>query len=72
MISGKLSMAKNVKNATKRGRPEVDSEAVTVRLSRDVLTALDETRAAQLFPPSRAEIVRAAVVEWLKTKGLLK
>lgn len=52
----------------RRGRPEVDSEAVTVRLSRETLTALDEARAefSERFPPSRAEVVRTALIEWLE------
>lgn len=61
-------------SAQKRGRPEVDSEPITVRLPRDVLAALDEARALKSaqFPPSRPEVVRFALVEWLKREGVLK
>jgi hypothetical protein len=54
-----------------RGRPRKDTEAVTVRLSREVLIALDEERfsISPQFPPKRARVVRAAVVEWLKGRG---
>jgi hypothetical protein len=55
-----------------RGRPRKDTEAVTVRLSREVLIALlDEARfsISPQFPPKRARVVRAAVVEWPKGRG---
>jgi len=45
----------------KVGRPRVDSEPITVRLPRDLLSWLDEQR-AQLDPvPSRPELIRRLI-----------
>ena len=41
-----------------RGRPNVDSEAVNVRLERPMLTALDAWRQKRLTTPSRPEAIR--------------
>jgi hypothetical protein len=49
-----------------RGRPVVDSEAVNVRLVRDVLDRLDAWIAAQPEPrPSRPEAIRRLLAEAL-------
>lgn len=45
----------------KLGRPEVDSEAVNVRMERGLLDALDGWRLAQPDSPNRAEAVRRLV-----------
>jgi Arc/MetJ-type ribon-helix-helix transcriptional regulator len=57
------------KNTKKRGRPQVDSEPITLRLPSDLMASLDEWREGQPIPPKRADVVRFALVEWLKTKG---
>jgi Arc/MetJ-type ribon-helix-helix transcriptional regulator len=69
-------MAKNhdVNKPSKRGRgrPEVDTEPVTVRMPREMLEAIDTARRASETLPSRADIARTALVEWLKARGYLK
>jgi hypothetical protein len=47
----------NVKKS-KTGRPSVDSEAVTVRLERHRIVALDEWRRQQDDLPTRPEAIR--------------
>lgn len=42
----------------KKGRPPVDTEAVNVRLPREVLDALDTYRRAQADLPTRPEAIR--------------
>jgi hypothetical protein len=56
----------------RRGRPEVDSEPVTVRLPREMLDALDAERERMDFAPSRPVVLRAALVAWLRERGALK
>jgi Arc/MetJ-type ribon-helix-helix transcriptional regulator len=59
-----MSTLNNIKK--KMGRPPVDSEAVTVRMERSLLDALDRWREAQPDVPSRPEAIRRGVTEWLK------
>ncbi|MCJ8139946.1 hypothetical protein [Falsirhodobacter halotolerans] len=47
------------------GRPPVDSEAVTVRMERELLRAIDDYRRQQDDLPSRPEVVRRVMAEWL-------
>jgi hypothetical protein len=49
-----------------RGRPNVDSEAVNVRLERAALTALDDWRRQQSDLPTRPEAVRRLVDAGMK------
>ena len=46
------------------GRPPVDTEAVTVRLSRDLIAALDDARRADPAMPTRQEIIRRVLAAW--------
>ena len=55
-----------------RGRPELDTEPVTVRLPREVLDAIEEARRDMPVIPTRPEIVRTALIDWLKAKKYLK
>lgn len=56
----------------KRGRPEVDSEALTVRLPADLMAAIDDARRKADKIPTRPEMVRIAVGDWAKRNGFLK
>ena len=51
---------------SKIGRPRVDSEPVNLRLSRDLITALDDRRRQEADLPSRPEMIRRALVQWLE------
>lgn len=65
-------MTTSSKVTKKRGRPVIDSEPITLRLPADLMGALDKWREQQQIPPKRADVVRFALVEWLKGKGVLK
>jgi len=51
------------------GRPAVDTEGVTVRFDRATLQAIDEVRRQADDLPSRPEVVRRAVADWLERNG---
>lgn len=52
----------------KRGRPEVESEAVNVRMTSDALKSLDDWRRSQADLPGRPEAIRRLVEIGLKAK----
>jgi Arc/MetJ-type ribon-helix-helix transcriptional regulator len=60
----------NVKKS-KLGRPSVDTEAVTVRLPRDMLEAIEAYRREQETIPSRPEAIRQMLSDWLASKGFM-
>ena len=49
----------------KRGRPSVDSEAINLRLPRDLIEAIDDRRRIEPDLPTRPEMIRRALVQWL-------
>ncbi len=51
---------------TKMGRPRVDTEAVNLRLPRDMIEAIDDLRRMQPDLPTRPEMIRRALAEWLE------
>lgn len=53
-------------NGKKRGRPSKDSEAVNLRLPRELLEALDDRRRAEPDLPTRPEMIRRALVQWFE------
>lgn len=53
----------------KRGRPNKDSEAVNLRLPRELLDALDDRRRAEPDLPTRPEMIRRALVQWFELTG---
>lgn len=55
----------------KVGRPPVDSDAINVRLPREVITALDAFRKDEPDLPTRPEGIRRLMMEALKDKGYL-
>lgn len=54
---------------SKRGRPPVESEPVTVRMVTDALQHLDDWRRKQPDLPGRPEAIRRLVQIGLKAKG---
>lgn len=48
----------------KMGRPPVDTEAVTVRLPRELIAALDDARRMDPEMPTRQEIIRRVLTNW--------
>ncbi|PRA86940.1 hypothetical protein CQ054_07010 [Ochrobactrum sp. MYb29] len=59
-------------NKPKKGRPAVDTEAVNLRLSRDIIQALDDFRRAEEDIPNRPEGIRRILTAALSEKGYLK
>jgi hypothetical protein len=58
----------NTIKKSKRGRPPVDSEAITVRIAVDALKTLDDWRREQDDLPGRPEAIRRLVDLGLKAK----
>jgi metal-responsive CopG/Arc/MetJ family transcriptional regulator len=56
----------------KTGRPAVDTDAITVRVSREVIEALDAFRKDEADLPTRPEGIRRMLIEALKDKGYLQ
>lgn len=48
--------------------PKKDTEALTLRLSRDLIEAIDDRRRLERDLPTRPEMIRRALVEWLESK----
>jgi hypothetical protein len=61
------SRINNIKKS-KRGRPPVESEAVTVRITVDALQVIDDWRRKQDDLPGRPEAIRRLVETGLKAK----
>lgn len=55
----------------KIGRPQIDTEAVTVRLPREVIEAVDAFRKEEADLPTRPEGIRRLLTAMLKEKGYL-
>jgi metal-responsive CopG/Arc/MetJ family transcriptional regulator len=53
----------------KMGRPPVDTEAVTVRLPRDLIASLDDARRIDPEMPTRQEIIRRVLTDWQSAQG---
>lgn len=52
----------------KIGRPRTDTEPVTIRMDRTLLHAIDDYRRTQEDLPSRPEVVRRVMREWLEKR----
>jgi hypothetical protein len=61
------STINNIKKS-KRGRPPVESEAITVRVAVDALQVIDDWRRKQDDLPGRPEAIRRLVELGLKAK----
>ena len=46
--------------------PKKDTEALTVRLPREIIEALDDRRRLEKDLPTRPEMIRRALVQWLE------
>lgn len=53
----------------KLGRPVVDSEPVMIRMPAQMIEAIDEYRRSQKDLPSRPEVIRRVMSEWLSSLG---
>ncbi|ETD87284.1 hypothetical protein U713_17010 [Rhodobacter capsulatus YW2] len=48
------------------GRPKTDTEAVNLRLPRELIRQIDDRRRTQIDMPTRPEMIRRALIEWLE------
>ncbi len=62
----------NSAKKSKKGRPEIDSEAVNVRLTRDLIEHLDNFRRHQPDLPGRPEAIRRILAERLGQPASMK
>ncbi|MGO4909937.1 ribbon-helix-helix protein, CopG family [Pseudorhodobacter sp. W20_MBD10_FR17] len=46
--------------------PKKDTEALTLRLPRELIEAIDDRRRATADLPTRPEMIRRALIEWLE------
>ncbi|PRZ42617.1 ribbon-helix-helix protein, CopG family [Tritonibacter scottomollicae] len=53
----------------KMGRPTRDTAPVTIRMDQSMLKAIDDYRREQEDLPSRPEVVRRVMEEWLAARG---
>jgi hypothetical protein len=51
----------------KMGRPVADTEPVMIRMSREMIKAIDDYRRTQEDLPTRPEVIRRVMAEWLLT-----
>ncbi len=56
----------------KLGRPVTDTEPVMVRMTPEMIKALDEQRRIEEDLPSRPELIRRIVAEWLERRNPTK
>lgn len=67
----KVTMSNDGPKKSKIGRPRVDTEAVTLRLPRDMLGAVDDFRRGEGDLPSRPEAIRRLLRDHLIGLGHL-
>ncbi|WP_444455255.1 ribbon-helix-helix protein, CopG family [Rhodobacter capsulatus] len=48
------------------GRPKTDTEAVNLRLPSELIRQIDDRRRTQIDMPTRPEMIRRALIEWLE------
>ena len=52
----------------KFGRPKTETSAVTLRLHADMIQAIDDLRRKETDVPTRPEMIRRIVADWLEQK----
>ena len=53
----------------RKGRPRVDTEAVNLRLPREMVVAIDELRRAEVDLPTRPEMIRRMLASVLEQRA---
>ncbi|WP_341872013.1 ribbon-helix-helix protein, CopG family [Roseivivax isoporae] len=51
-----------------RGRPKADTSPVMVRIDADMLAAIDDVRRTEEDVPTRPEMIRRMISDWLETR----
>ena len=52
------------------GRPKLDTQPITVRLSAEFVQKIDDIRKTEPDLPTRPEMMRRMMEEWVSLKGL--
>ena len=55
----------------KKGRPPTDTQPVMIRMTPEMIAAIDEARRGITDLPTRPELVRRVMEEWLTQSGFL-
>lgn len=55
----------NIKMVRLMAPPKKDTEALTLRLPREMIEAIDDRRRQEADLPTRPEMIRRALVQWL-------
>ena len=53
-----------------RGRPTVDTEAVNLRLAREMIEVIDNQRREQDDLPTRPAMIRRMLKQWCQDRGI--
>ena len=53
----------------KMGRPKTETKGVMVRVSEDMLQSIDDVRRNEADVPTRPEMIRRILAEWLEQKA---
>lgn len=56
---------------TKMGRPRTETEALTLRLSKDMLKIIDNARREEEDLPTRPEMIRRVLETWSVNKAAI-
>ena len=56
----------------KMGRPEMDTEPVTIRMPREMIRAIDDYRRTVEDLPTRPEVIRRVIADWLESVNKTK
>lgn len=54
---------------SRMGRPRVDTHAITLRLHREMIEAIDDRRRLEKDLPTRPEMIRRALTQWVEMTG---
>jgi hypothetical protein len=57
---------------TKMGRPRTETEALTLRLSKDMLKIIDDARREEEDLPTRPEMIRRVLESWSVDKAAVQ
>lgn len=55
----------------KKGRPPTDTQPVMIRMTPEMIAALDDARRNITDLPTRPELVRRVMTDWLRQQGYL-
>ena len=55
----------------KKGRPPTDTQPVMIRMTPEMIAALDDARRNVSDLPTRPELVRRVMTDWLRQQGYL-